>query len=280
MSNKKLWKESKSSSGYFAKSNIPFDRIGFGPKPLVVFQGLMFENKPKLFLGMTRKMYKELQKDYTLYIVLRRPGLPKGYTLRDMSHDYAQMIQDEFGGAVDIIGLSTGGSILLHFVADHPDLVRKAIIHSSAHSFNQEARDLQMAVAHAAQEGRWAKAYALLFGFMQPHERWKRLVMSPLLWLGSVIIAFFHSPSDPSDLVVTVMAEDQRCFRDDLHRIQVPVLVVAGSQDPFYSEELFQQTAEGIPGAKIILYPKMGHPAQGKQFQEDVLAFLNAPSEK
>jgi pimeloyl-ACP methyl ester carboxylesterase len=273
-----LLKESKSSSGYFAKSNIPYDRIGSGPKPLVVFQGLMFENKPRIFLGMTKKMYKELLKEYTLYIVLRRPGLPKAYTLRDMSNDYAQMIQDEFGGAVDIIGLSTGGSILLYFVADHPDLVRKAIIHSSAHRLSQEARDLQMAVAHLAQEGRWAKAYALLIGFMQPKGGWKRLIMNPLLWLGSVIISFLHTPSDSSDLVVTVMAEDQHHFEDELHRIQAPVLVVAGSQDPFYTEELFQQTAEGIPGAKIILYPKMGHPAQGKQFQKDILAFLKAPS--
>jgi len=277
ISDQQLLEESKTSSGYFAKSNIPFDRIGSGPKPLVVFQGLMFENKPGIFLGMTKNMYKYLLKEYTLFVVLRRPGLPKGYTLRDMSNDYAQMIRDEFGGAVDIIGLSTGGSILLYFVADHPDLVRKAVIHSSAHSLSQEARELQMAVAQMAQEGRWAKAYALLFGFMQPKGGWKRLIMNPLLWLGSVIISFINTPDDPSDLVVTVMAEDQHHFQNELHRIQIPVLVVAGSQDPFYSEELFQQTAEGIPGAKIILYPRMGHPAQGKQFQEDVLAFLKAP---
>ncbi len=278
MSNYELWKESKSRSGYFTKSNIPFDRIGYGSKPLVVFQGLMFENKPGIFLGMTKNMYKDLLKEYTLFVVLRRPGLPKGYTLRDMSNDYAQMIRDEFGGAVDIIGLSTGGSILLYFVADHPNLVRKAVIHSSAHSLSQEARGLQMAVAQMAQEGRWAKAYALLFGFMQPKGGWKRLIMNPLLWLGSVIISFINTPDDPSDLVVTVVAEDQHCFRDELHRIQRPVLVVAGSKDPFYSEELFQETAEGIPGAKIILSPKMGHPAQGKQFQADVLAFLKASS--
>ncbi len=277
MSNQQLFIEPKPSSGFFAKSNIPYDRIGSGPKPLVIFQGLMFENKPKTFLGMTREIYKGLQKDYTIYVVLRRPGLPKGYTLRDMSNDYAQMIRDEFGGAVDIVGLSTGGSILLYFAADHPNLVRKAIIHSSAHRLSQEARELQMAVAHVGQEGRWAKAYALLIGFMQPKSGWKRMLMNPLIWLGSVIISFLHTPNDPSDLVVTVIAEDQHHFQDELHRIKVPVLVVAGSQDPFYSEKLFQQTAEGIPGAKIILYPKMGHPAQGKQFIEDVLAFLKAP---
>jgi hypothetical protein len=34
----------------------------------------------------------------------------------------------------------------------------------------------------------------------------------------------------------------------------------------------------GIPNARLILYPGMGHPASGKQFERDVLAFLRAES--
>jgi hypothetical protein len=37
---------------------------------------------------------------------------------------------------------------------------------------------------------------------------------------------------------------------------------------------LFRETAEGIPNARLIVYPGMGHPASGKQFGRDVLAFL------
>lgn len=32
-------------AGYFS-CGIPYCRLGRGPRPLVVFQGLMFENKP------------------------------------------------------------------------------------------------------------------------------------------------------------------------------------------------------------------------------------------
>jgi hypothetical protein len=35
-----------------------------------------------------------------------------------------------------------------------------------------------------------------------------------------------------------------------------------------------EETAAGIPDARLILYPGMGHPASGKQFKQDVLAFL------
>jgi hypothetical protein len=33
------------SAGYF-RSGLPYNRSGRGPRPLVVFQGLMLENKP------------------------------------------------------------------------------------------------------------------------------------------------------------------------------------------------------------------------------------------
>ena len=50
--------------------------------------------------------------------------------------------------------------------------------------------------------------------------------------------------------------------------------MIAGEEDPFYTPELFRETAEGIPNARLILYPGMGHTATGKQFGRDLLAFL------
>ena len=77
---------------------------------------------------------------------------------------------------------------------------------------------------------------------------------------------------------MTVQAEDRHTFKDRLSEIAAPTLVIAGDKDPFYSETLFRETAEGIPNAKLILYPGMGHPASGKQFRQDVLAFLEEDS--
>ena len=37
-------------SGYF-RSGLPYNQSGHGPRPLVIIQGLMFENKPQA--GMT-----------------------------------------------------------------------------------------------------------------------------------------------------------------------------------------------------------------------------------
>jgi pimeloyl-ACP methyl ester carboxylesterase len=82
------------------------------------------------------------------------------------------------------------------------------------------------------------------------------------------------TPKDPTDLIVTVEAEDVHNFKDRLAEITAPALIVAGEQDPFYTPALFRETAAGIPHARLCLYAGMGHPASGKQFKQDVLAFL------
>jgi glycosylphosphatidylinositol transamidase (GPIT) subunit GPI8 len=44
------------------------------------------------------RFYKFLEEEYTVYEVLRRPGMPHGYTMKDMADDYARMIREQFGG--------------------------------------------------------------------------------------------------------------------------------------------------------------------------------------
>jgi hypothetical protein len=101
----------KVTTGYF-KNNLPYIRIGDSPRNLVIFGGLDFDHKPPsgLMLPMTTNYYKHLAQGFTVYYVSRKPGLPVGYSIQDMSNDYATMIKDELGGSVNVMGISTGGS--------------------------------------------------------------------------------------------------------------------------------------------------------------------------
>jgi hypothetical protein len=65
-------------------------------------------------------------------------------------------------------------------------------------------------------------------------------------------------PEDPSDMLVTVAAEDVFDAAPQLHRIAAPTLLVVGGRDRFYSTELFQETAERIPDARLRLYQDKG----------------------
>jgi pimeloyl-ACP methyl ester carboxylesterase len=179
------------------------------------------------------------------------------------------MVRDEFGGRVDVLGISTGGSIAQHFAADHPGLVRRLVIHSAAHTLNERARAVQMAAGRLAAQGKWREAWAEVIRLINPPTTSGRVMVafvSRMLALGA--------PADPSDFIITIEAEDRHAFRDRLGEIIAPALVVAGERDPFYTPELFRETSAGIPHARLILYPGMGHPAGGKQFRRDLLAFL------
>ena len=266
----------KAAMGYF-NSGLPYNRFGNGPRNLVVFQGLGFENKPLSGLAarLMRGFFKGLEEDYTIYVVTRKPGLPQGYSMGDMSDDYANMIREEFGSAVDVIGSSTGGSIAQHFAADHPDLVRRLVIHSCTYRLDDASKALQKRIGDLARRRQWRAAYAAGFAFIFPRRGGIRFISKPALWLASIFsVLLFGRPADPSDLVVTVEAEDRHEFKDRLAEISAPTLVVAGGKDPFYPETLYRETAKGIPKARLILYEAAGHLVAGKRFQQDVLAFL------
>jgi pimeloyl-ACP methyl ester carboxylesterase len=126
-----------------------------------------------------------------------------------------------------------------------------------------------MELGRLARQRRWREAWALLLGYMLPPGPLAR----PLTGLASRLLSL-RPPKDPSDLGITIEAEDRFNFKERLAEITAPTLVVAGDRDPFYSETLFRETAAGIPNARLILYPGMRHPASGKQFERDVLAFL------
>jgi hypothetical protein len=147
--------------------------------------------------------------------------------------------------------------------------VRRLVIHSSAYRLSEPARALPLEVGRLAAERRWQAAWeTLLRCTLQPE--W---IADPLAWFAALILPL-DTPEDPSDLLITIAAEDPFNFQDRLAKITASTLVIAGERDPFYSVALFQATAEGIPNARLILYPGLGHSGAGKQFDRDVLAFL------
>jgi len=256
--------------GHF-RSGLPYARFGRGPRPLVAIQGLMLEHVPPPVY--VTAIYRFLGRDHTVYAVTRRTGLPRGTSIADMAADHAVMIREAFGGPVDVIGTSTGGSIALQLAADHPDVVRRLVVHSSAHELGAWAKAWQLELAHLAQRRRWREVWAQLMSVVLPSSGVWWVLSRPLVWVLPPFLAL-GAPRDPGDLVATVEAEDRFSFRERLGDVMAPTLVVAGELDRFYTPDLFRETAAGIPGARLVLYPGMGHPAEGKRFEHDVLAFL------
>src|SRR5262249_36892295 len=66
-------------------------------------------------------------------------------------------------------------------------------------------------------------------------------------------------PDDPTDMLVTLDAEDVFDVEADLHRITAPTLVIGGTKDRFYTRQLFEDTAAGVPRGRLPLFDGWGH---------------------
>jgi len=264
--------KSQVKTGY-SNNGLPYVCVGIGQHNLVIFGGLDFDHRPPsgMMLRMSISHIKHFAKECTVYLVSRKPELPIGYSMQDMSNDYATMIREEFDWPVDIMGMSTGGPIAQWLAVDHPDLIRHLVLALTGYRLTEEAKKLQRHVGNLARERKWRGAYASLITGVYRRGIKKHLFRS-LMWLFGA----YGAPNDPSDGLVEIEAEDKHDFKDRLAEIQVPTLVIGGEEDFFYP---IRDTAAGIPNAKLILYEGFGHNAildHSRQFSEDVLAFLRS----
>jgi pimeloyl-ACP methyl ester carboxylesterase len=172
----------------------------------------------------------------------RRAGLPLGSTMQLLAAEHAQALRATFGEPVDVLGLSTGGSIAQQLSADHPDVVRRLVLISTGCRLGPSARLAQRRVAARIRAGAGRKALAVIACELVP--RWRGRYIAAVL--ASRLGPCLFSTNDLRDLATTIEAEDEF----DLARcptIASPTLLIAGRRDRFYELALLEETAALIP---------------------------------
>jgi pimeloyl-ACP methyl ester carboxylesterase len=253
---------------------LPYLAVGAGP-PLVVFSGLTAEhaNPTGLARWFDLQTLKPMARHFTVHAVNRKPGLPTGSTIADLAGHYADAIAQQFPGPVCVWGISTGGSIAQQFAIDHPQLVRRLVLAATACRLSPAGREVQRRFAELIRDGRPRRAYASLGPVLAATPAGGRC-MAAMMWLFGASLRV----DNPSDMLVTVAAEDAFDASPQLHRIAAPTLLVAGGRDRFYSPELFRETAARIPDARLRLYQDKGHAGvlTHKPAIREIVAFLRA----
>ena len=241
-------------SAGFLHDDVPYLRLGHGP-PLVMVQGLSpVHDVPT---GWARRMAlsqaRPCARHFTVYCVNRKRGLEPGESMSDIAGHLASAIEHDLGQPVFLQGTSTGGSVALQLAVDRPDLVVRLVLVASACRLGPRGREAQAEMARLTRAGQGAEAWAGLMTSMLPGPL--RGPMRPLSRLAAGSMA----PDDPTDLLVTLDAEDAFDVEDQLGRVTAPALVIGGARDGFYTRELFEVTAAGIRDGRVHIFDGWGH---------------------
>jgi pimeloyl-ACP methyl ester carboxylesterase len=249
---------------------LPYAALGAGA-PLAVFAGLSpdtgFDGDGLLrasagpFLALGRRVV----------VFNRRPGMPRGMTMAEIAAEHAQALREGPGG-VDVVGISTGGSIAQQVAAEHPDVVDRLVLVSTACRLGEVGRTFQRRAAARVRGGDPRRALAVLASGLVP--RGQVVAGAVGFLLGPRVVG-----TDLEDLAVTIEAEDDF----DLAAcppIRAPTLILAGRDDRFYTPELFAETARLIPGAELHLIEGRGHITvmNDARFKSALRAFLSHSS--
>ena len=259
--------------GLFA-NGIPYLKFGTGPKTMLFFAG----GPGNIVLsglgasGFVRAM-GAFTGEYTIVLVTRKSGLPEGYTTKDMSEDYAELVRSEFRGHVDLVmGASYGGLIAQYFAADHPELFDRLVIVMSGPVVSEDAKRIDLRYAELISHRKDREAIALRADAVFTGA--VRSLMRAMLWVFGKQLLGKVDDTFRRDVVIEARAEAAHDSRDVLDRITAPTLVVGSTADFAFPMATVEEMARRIPGAQLKLYPG-GHTAAflDKRFAPDVRAF-------
>jgi pimeloyl-ACP methyl ester carboxylesterase len=182
-----------------------------------------------------------------------------GYGLPDMALDALAVLDTLSWPSAHVAGVSLGGMIAQTLACGHPARVRTLTSLSST-PYARIGRPRPHALAALAARpvhDREAAARQLVHVF--------RVIGSPAYprdeaWIRDAARRSFDRAHDPDgvrrQLAAIVSAADRRPM---LRRLRVPALVVHGAADPLVRPSGALATARAIPGAKLVVYPGMGH---------------------
>ncbi|MBW4043016.1 MAG: alpha/beta hydrolase [Acidobacteria bacterium] len=224
--------------------------------PLVYLPGLgpHSTNRTRLQRAVQRSELVGVGLHRAVWVVGRRSPLKEGTTIAGLAEEHARAIRSRFPAPVDVIGESTGGSIALQLALDHPDVVKRLIVISAASRMPGAGRAAQREVVRSLRAGRPRRAAGTMLAATTRRPIRRRLLRAAGFTLGRVVIG-----RSDHDLMVLIEAEDEFDLRPDLLRVSAPTVVLGGAQDGYYSPELFRATADEIPNASYVEYPKKGH---------------------
>lgn len=199
------------------------------------------------------------------------PPCSPGMSLRDHAGDVAHTMAEVGFRSAAVCGLSVGGMLAQALALDHPHRVSRLIVAGCPCTLPDAARPMMA-----------ARGAAALAGGMQAvvEDTLKRWFTQRFLESGGAeAVRQRLLTDDPQGWNGIWQAISGLDFADELHRISMPTLCIAGELDPAAPPAALQAIAERISGAQLLVIADAPHIMQVETpaaFAAEITRFLLA----
>lgn len=237
-----------------ATGDMDYIRFGCGERILVMIPGV--GDGLRTVKGMAvpfALMYRQMARDFTVYVFSRRQKLAPGMGTREMAVDLNLAMEALGLRGVAVLGVSQGGMIAQWLAIDHPDKVARLILAVTA---GQSNATMQRAIGRWLGMARCGDYRGIMVDTALRSYSAKRVRRERALYnvLGAV-----GKPKSFERFIV----QAQSCLTHDAHeelgRIACPTLVIGGTDDKIVTGRASEELAAGIPGCQLFMYEGLGH---------------------
>lgn len=246
-------------------------RFGTGKKNLVMLPGLGDGLRTTRGTALPMALYyRNLTKDYTVYMFSRKANLPEDHSTRDMARDLKEAMEELGLARACLVGVSMGGMIAQHFAADYPDMVEKLVLVVTC---GRENPILLEALEEWVDCARRDDHTALMDSNLR--RIYSDAYYRKNKWMVPVTGALTKPKSYERFFIMAEACRTHNAW-ESLPAITVPTLVIGGEQDQSLGGEASREIAARLPGAKLKMYPQWGHGLyeEAKDFLDVVTEFL------
>ena len=247
--------------------------FGSGKRTFVVLPGL--SDGLATVKGMAMFLYppyKDITRDYTVYMFSRKNVMPEGYTIRDMAADQADAMHTLGIERAAVMGVSQGGMIAQYIAADFPQAVERLVLAVTAPYANDTVKSAVGGWIDMAKRG----DHAALMADTAEKMYTQRYLDRNRRMLG--FAAKFTRPADYTRFLRNAYAIMGFDARESLSAITAPTYIIAGDDDNTVGNDAPYELHDGIAGSRMHIYKGMGHSAfeEEKDFYPRVRDFLSA----
>jgi pimeloyl-ACP methyl ester carboxylesterase len=237
-------------------AELNYEEHGGGAETIVFAHGLLWSGRmfdPQV--AVLKERYRCITFDF------RGQGQSEvtrsGYDMESLTKDAAALIEALGAAPCHFVGLSMGGFIGMRLAMQRPELLRSLILIES--TADGEPQENVLPYKLMAWIARWlsvrlvaGRVMAIMFGekFLNDPARAAQREQYARDFVDNSPVGTYRA---------TLGVVHRRPIIDEIHKVRLPTLVVAGEQDRATVPAKSQRIHERIAGSKLVIIPGAGH---------------------